>query len=192
MPARSTRPSRSPRRPGSGGDTRALLAAAALEEFRLHGFTGTDSNRIARRAGFAPQTFYRWFDDKTAVFVAAYQAWEQTEHHTLDALVNDGADAVTLVDAIVAHHRRFKIFRRSLRLLAVENEHVRTARAAARSRQIDAILRWRKQSAKHRHTVAMALLQLERLADAEADDELRDLDVPPQLARQTMAALLSG
>ncbi|TJY59031.1 TetR/AcrR family transcriptional regulator [Sinimarinibacterium sp. CAU 1509] len=192
MPARNTRPSRSPRQSKSGGDTRSLLAAAALEEFRLHGFSGTDSNRIARRAGFAPQTFYRWFNDKTAAFIAAYQTWEQAEQQMLDALVSDGADAAALVDAIIAHHRRFKIFRRSLRRLAVEDEQVRKTRAAARNRQIDAIMHWRKLSAEHRPAVAMALLQIERLADADADAELRDLDVPPQLAHQTMAALLTA
>ena len=49
------------------------LIAAAAAEFREAGFAGTDSNRIARRAGFAPQTFYRWFKDKTEIFIAVYR-----------------------------------------------------------------------------------------------------------------------
>jgi AcrR family transcriptional regulator len=39
------------------------LIAAAAAEFNEFGFSGTDTNRIARRAGYAPQTFYRWFKD---------------------------------------------------------------------------------------------------------------------------------
>ena len=47
---------------GSAGATRERLIRAALRAFGRGGFQGTDSNRIARAAGFAPQTFYRWFD----------------------------------------------------------------------------------------------------------------------------------
>ena len=41
-----------------------------MAEFIESGYAGTDTNRIARRAGFAPQTFYRWFADKTAILRA--------------------------------------------------------------------------------------------------------------------------
>jgi AcrR family transcriptional regulator len=54
--------------------TRERLVQAAAAEFREQGFAGTDTNRIARRAGFAPQTFYRWFTDKTEIFIAVYRA----------------------------------------------------------------------------------------------------------------------
>ncbi|MDD3765154.1 MAG: helix-turn-helix domain containing protein [Nevskiales bacterium] len=183
-------PARQPNAPHRTRDTRALLTRAALEEFRQHGFAGTDSNRIARRAGFAPQTFYRWFRDKTEIFVAAYEAWESAERRTLDTLVGTGADAAALADAILAHHRRFRVFRRSLRRLAVEDDQVRAARTAARERQIDAILRWRGLAPAHRAEIAVALLQIERLADADADGELRDLDVPRDAAHAAMVALL--
>ena len=49
----------------SGTGTKLIAAAAA--EFNDHGFSGTDSNKIARRAGFAPQTFYRWFKDNILI-----------------------------------------------------------------------------------------------------------------------------
>ena len=60
-------------------DTRTRLLNAATEEFNEKGFAGTDTNQIARQAGFAPQTFYRWFDDKTQIFIAAYRGWEDIE-----------------------------------------------------------------------------------------------------------------
>ena len=55
------------------------LIAAAAAEFDDHGFLGTDTNKIARRAGFAPQTFYRWHKDKTAIFLAVMAAREPEE-----------------------------------------------------------------------------------------------------------------
>src|SRR5215470_8598720 len=53
------------------------LVRAAAREFNEHGFLGTDTNRIARRAGFAPQTFYRWFGDKTEIFIKVYEQWQR-------------------------------------------------------------------------------------------------------------------
>src|SRR4051812_9867208 len=51
------------------GAGREALLEAARAEFDESGFEGTDTNRIARRAGYAPQTFYRHFTDKTAIFI---------------------------------------------------------------------------------------------------------------------------
>ena len=70
--------------------TRESLIGAAGAEFRERGFSGTDSNKIARRAGFAPQTFYRWFTDKTEIFLAVYRAWEEEEKTVVGALIKDG------------------------------------------------------------------------------------------------------
>src|SRR5262245_23314784 len=111
-------------------DTRTKLIEGALSEFNANGFEGTDTNRIARRAGFAPQTFYRWFKDKTEVFIAAYEFWENTERATMNALLAHKASTKQLVDAIVAHHQEFKIFRRALRKLSLDDSAIRAARAA--------------------------------------------------------------
>src|ERR1700679_2017991 len=54
---------------GGRGETSSRLVDAGAKEFAECGFQGTDTNKIARRAGFAPQTLYRWFDDKTAIFL---------------------------------------------------------------------------------------------------------------------------
>ena len=69
--------------------TQQLLQAAA-DEFNEQGFQGTDTNKIAQRAGFSPQTFYRHFPNKTAVFVAVYEAWESQERQGLEKLVRRG------------------------------------------------------------------------------------------------------
>src|SRR5262245_55875420 len=40
----------------SSDETKKKLVAAALKEFNQQGYFATDTNKIARRAGFAPQT----------------------------------------------------------------------------------------------------------------------------------------
>jgi AcrR family transcriptional regulator len=174
----------------STSDTKAKLIDAATREFKAHGYAGTDTNRIAARAGFAPQTFYRHFKDKLAIFLAVYRLWEDEEAKVVGALVEKRAGATALADAIVAHHRAYLLFRRSLRALSVETKAVREARAASRLRQM-------------RNTIALTgsgsiealapiLFQIERLADAIAEGEFDDLGISESGGRAALAKLLSG
>ena len=176
---------------GSGESTAALLLDAAMSEFNEHGFAGTDTNRIARRAGFAPQTFYRWYADKTAIFLAAYDAWQAEEAKTLGALIAQEASAETLADAVLAHHRRHLVFRRSLRRLSLEDPAVRRARAESRLRQIAQVRRAKTATAADAEALAVTLLQLERLADALAEDELTDMGLGAGAARTRLGQLIS-
>lgn len=173
-------------------DTRKALLQAAEREFAEHGFAGTDSNKIARAAGFAPQTFYRWFRDKTAIFIAVYRAWEEAERATLNALLEQGASTRRVADAIVTHHREHLLFRRSLRQLAVQDDAVRKARAESRLRQIEQIRAWSKARAPKEGEVAAVLLQIERLADAIAEGEFRDLELTDAAARTTLTRLIDS
>jgi AcrR family transcriptional regulator len=174
-------------------DTCEALLQAASDEFGEHGFSGTDTNKIARRAGFAPQTFYRWYRDKTAVFVAVYRRWEEDERKLLEELIQRGASARKLVDAIVEHHRGHRVFRRSLRLLSVQDEAVRGARAESRLRQIENIRRFRAGHGRPPFKpaeLAVLLLQVERLADAIAERELLDMGLDEAAARSRLVELV--
>ncbi|WP_372781160.1 TetR/AcrR family transcriptional regulator [Phenylobacterium sp.] len=173
------------------GSTAAKLCAAAMDEFNAHGFAGTDTNRIARRAGFAPQTFYRWYRDKTEIFVAAYRAWEDAEKDVLGSLLARDAPVEALVEAGIAHHRRYLMFRRSLRQLSLENPAVRRARAESRLRQIDQIHTWTGLAADT-GTVAVRLLQLERLSDAVAEGELADMGLSEDEARAALGRIVAS
>ena len=183
-----------PRRKTAEGEvatpTNGLLLAAAMAEFNDHGFDGTDSNRIARRAGFAPQTFYRWYKDKLAIFIAAYGAWTMEEGRQLQALIARDAPAVDLAEAGVAHHRSHLKFRRSLRRLSVEEPLMRAARADSRRRQVEQIRQWQGIAPQPVEAVAAALLQLERLTDALAEGEFADMGVGETAARETLAGLI--
>lgn len=178
------------RTPRAGSEeTRAKLIAAAAKEFNQHGYHGTDSNKIARRAGFAPQTFYRWFRDKTEIFLAVYRQWEEDEREMLAKLIAARASAGQLADAAVAHHRAYRNFRRSLRTLSYEEPEVRAARAQSRLRQIENIKSWNKSSRITTAEVATILLQLERLSDALAENEFQDLGVDEKSARAALVDL---
>jgi AcrR family transcriptional regulator len=179
--ARPTKPARS---------TADLLIDAAAREFRAHGYGGTDSNKIAARAGFAPQTFYRHFADKLAIFIAVYRRWEDEEAAMVASLVEKRAGAAALADAVVAHHRAWLLFRRSLRTLSVENETMRKARAESRLRQIRNAIALTGTGTLE--TLAPLLFQIERLTDAIAEGEFADLGVSESAAREALAKLLSA
>ena len=179
-----------PVRRAASAETRAKLIGAAAKEFNQHGYFATDSNKIARRAGFAPQTFYRWFRDKTEIFVAVYRLWEEQERDMLSKLIAARAPAGELVDAAVAHHRTHRVFRRSLRTLSYDEPEVREARAQSRLRQIENLKQWIKPVRRTTAELAAILLQMERLSDALAEDEFGDLGVDEKAAKTALADLL--
>jgi len=178
------------RRPRKG--TAEKLVRAAGSEFNEHGFAGTDTNRIARRAGFAPQTFYRWFRDKTDIFIKAYERWQHEEASMLQRLLAKDVSDARLVQAVVTHHRRFRIFRRSLRHLSIEDDVVRKARADSRVKQIEQIRKWNPEQPDSTANLAVTLFKMERLADALAEGEFDDMGVDRKAGEAELASLIHG
>lgn len=187
-PAPTTKPASGkappPRDPAA---TREALLLAARAEFDERGFEGTDTNRIARRAGFAPQTFYRHFADKTAVFIESYHRWLADEWKDLGKAHGKGADAAARI--LLEHHARHREFRRSLRRLTTSDPAVRAARAQSRRHQLGLLDdQDREKGSAPRGSARIALLLcIERIADAAADGELGDLG----LSGKEQAALLA-
>jgi AcrR family transcriptional regulator len=171
--------------------TAEKLVRSAASEFNQHGFLGTDTNRIARRAGFAPQTFYRWFGDKTEIFIRVYERWQHEEARMLQRLLAKDASDARLVQAVVTHHRRFRIFRRSLRQMSIEDEMVREARAESRLNQIEQIRKWNTAQSASTADLAVALFKIERLADALAEGEFDDMGIDDKAAETELALLLN-
>jgi AcrR family transcriptional regulator len=161
---------------GDPAETRTKLVAAAAREIERHGFHGTDTNRIARAAGYAPATFYKHFADKRAVLLAAHAAWVATEWDAIDAR----ATAAQIVDFVIAHHRRWRGLRASLRVLVQTDPVVRRFHRAERRRQLARM--------GDRPGAAILLLEVERVADAIADGELASLGVAPAAARRHLIA----
>lgn len=173
--ARTSGPAAPPSPPRERGAAREALLEAARAEFDEAGFEGTDTNRIARRAGYAPQTFYRHFADKTAIFVENYHRWLDDEWKDLEKAHGKGADEAARI--LLGHHARHREFRRSLRRLTSVDPVVRAARADSRKRQlelVDAQDSTRGRTRERAPRIAL-LLCIERIADAAADGELADL-----------------
>lgn len=177
----------------SGSDTRARLIEAAMSEFIEHGFAGTDTNRIARRAGFAPQTFYRWFDDKAAVFAEVLHVWEEAEFAMLAALVGEGEAGggvsplppLRLAEACVENMRPFLTFRQHLRSVTMQDAAVRQARARGRAGLLVRLSLLCPHLAPD--ALAHAVLQIESLSEMLARGDHTDLGAGDGAMLQALA-----
>lgn len=197
----ATEPSATARpRRGTPAATRARLIAAAAEVFNRDGYYGTDSNRLARAAGYAPATFYKHFPDKRALFLAVYEAWVTAEWAAVERVLRGdlpaAARAARIVTMVVALHRRWRGLRAGLRALVASDAEARAFYRAQRRRQLRFAARLRGTATRHRgagrrrevggaEDAAVLLFTLERVADAIADGELHDLHLAlaPTLAR---------
>jgi AcrR family transcriptional regulator len=181
---------RAQRRPrGDPSDTYARIVAAAAIEFEQHGFYATDTNRIARAAGYAPATFYKHFDNKLAVFLAVYDTWVEREWEQIDALAKRPGDSITrvrrIVDFLVDHHRRWRGFRAALRALTATETAARNHHAGIRRDQV-ARFRALLGGADEASDAVLLLLYLDRVCDAIALGELRLLGVAEASAKSAM------
>jgi AcrR family transcriptional regulator len=185
------------RRRGQPAETAARLVEAALVVFNRDGYFGTDSNALARAAGYSPATFYKHFVDKRALFIAVYERWVDDEWQAIAAIVAAGGTPASvarrLVAAVVAQHQRARGLRAALRVLIHSDATVRAAFLAQRRQQL-ARLKTLGGGRRSRAADALTMLTLERVADAVADGELRALGaaVAPTLAllaRQLAEAL---
>ena len=172
--------------------TRVRLIEAAMSEFIEHGFAGTDTNRIARRAGFAPQTFYRWFADKAAVFAEVLHVWEEAELAALVGLLGDagGLSPLQLAEASVENMRPFLTFRQHLRSATLQDAGLREARAAGRARLVDRL----SPLCPHlsREDLASTVLQIEAFSEMLARGDATDMGVAGDALMQALAERVHG
>jgi AcrR family transcriptional regulator len=162
----------------------------ARAEFLRYGFDGTDVNRIARRSGMAPTTFYRWFKDKTDVFVAVYRRWEAEEQQAMRRLLARNGATTALVEACIEHHRAHALFRRSLRRLGHEDAKVRQALAASRLERLQALKAWIGDPHPSDADLAVELLLFEGLATLLAEADLGEMGLDDKAARRQLGAIL--
>ncbi len=166
-----------------------MAAARQIEE---RGYHATDSNRIARAAGYAPGTFYKHFPDKRAIFLAAYEEWVAREWAQVGEIVARRAPraetAGAIADAVIAHHRAWPGFRASLKALVALDVEVRRTHRTWRRRQLALI---GKVGIRDGATRAIVLLIAERIADALSDGEAAALELPGKTARAYLTRLLA-
>lgn len=169
---------------GDANKTRERLVDAAAELFNAQGYWGTDSNRIARAAGYAPAMFYKHFRDKREVFLAAYSRWVATEWDAIRDATRSGRRATAarrIVQLVIDHHCRWAGFRRSLRALALTDDEVQRFRIAQCKAQLEIMagLADPKRSPSPSDMV-FTLLAFERICDSIADAEASALGATRQ------------
>jgi AcrR family transcriptional regulator len=181
-----------PRR-GSPAQTRERLVAAAASLFNRAGYHGTDSNRIARAAGYSTGVFYKHFKDKREIFLAAYETWVASEWKAVGAELSAGGnpDAIArrLVALSIRFHTRWRGLRASLLELVFTDAEVRRFYRAQRRRQLDTMAQLRIKIGarpRPREDDAVHLFTTERTCDAIAQGELRALGV----SRKAVIAVL--
>ena len=216
---RSSRAAR-PRR-GTPEKTRERLVAVAAEVFNRDGYFGTDSNALARAAGYAPATFYKHFPDKRAALLAAYERWVSTEWAHIAALLRPsgsrqaktravpvtraaarradteraGRLARKLAAWIVAHHRRWRRLRASVLALVGTDAAVRDFYVAQRRHQLAMLRGMRaRRPAKPgaREADALLLFTFERTCDAIAGGEATALGLQRRELQSLLVRALAG
>jgi AcrR family transcriptional regulator len=180
---RTVRSAASPRHRRPDETRRALIEAAA-RIFNSAGYHATDSNRIARAAGYAPGTFYVHFPDKLAIFLEVYEHWVAEEWLSIEVILKSGASARAirrrLSRAVLEHHRKWRTFRASLRALSATDDRVHAARVASRGRQLETmtrLLRARNRPVPSRAAMLAQLLIAEALCDAVADGDAKSFGI---------------
>ena len=198
--AKNALPLPRPRR-GAPHETRDRLIAAASHLFNRVGFYGTDSNRIARAAGYSTGVFYKHFKDKREIFLAAYEQWSLAEWQQVTTILSSGSSdremARQLVDLFIEFHSRWRGLLASLRQLVFTDALVRKFHRRQRKRQLEwlAQLRARRTaSPRRREQDIIYLYTTERTFDAIAQGELRALGlnrdrVIEAMVESTMAVL---
>ncbi len=181
-----------PRR-GSPAETRERLVAAAARLFNRAGYHGTDSNRIAKEAGYATGTFYKHFKNKREAFLAAYEVWVASEWKAVESEISAGGDtgaiAQRLVDLSIEFHVMWRGLRASLLELVFSDEAVRRFYRAQRRKQLDIMagLRARIGSRpRRREDDAIHLYTTERTFDAIAQGEVQALGLDNELVIEAM------
>jgi AcrR family transcriptional regulator len=190
-----------PRR-GTPEQTRARLVATAGEIFNRVGYHGTDSNQIAKEAGYATGTFYKHFKDKRDAFLAVYEAWVTSEWSAVDTELSSGRNpeetARRLVKLSIDFHTRWRGLRASLIELVFTDEEVRRFYRSQRRRQLDVIAQLRHRLGippGRREDDAILLFTTERTYDAIGQGELQalglDRDIVVEVMVEKVLALLS-
>jgi AcrR family transcriptional regulator len=196
----SARAPRGPRpRRGDPQQTRRRLLAAGAQAFRESGYAGTDSNKIARAAGYAPGTFYKHFESKKAIFLAVYEEWVSQEWRAVGAALSEPGTALQraqrIASLVLAHHRQWHGFRASLRALVAVDDEVKRFYRAQRKRQLTMLKdllppNSARPSAREEH--ALLLFTLERAADALADGEAAALGLRPTNLQALLVQLIAA
>ncbi|MGH9821847.1 MAG: TetR/AcrR family transcriptional regulator [Blastocatellia bacterium] len=176
---------------------REALILSAESIFNGEGYFATNSNVIAKKAGYAASSFYTHFHDKLELFLTVYDRWVEGEWSAIrvaaESALRSGDFLHEAIARLTAHHRKWRNFRTNLRALAALEPSVRLAQNDQRRRQIG----WLKELAAKQGwpvpsttTGAFVLLTVERVLDAIAEDDADGLGADSEDLKRTLTEIL--
>src|SRR5262245_37824296 len=165
--------------------TRAKLLAAAAAAFNTDGYFGTDTNKIARAAGFAPATFYQHFANKKEIFVEAYRHWVDADWQVIEKAIGSEKAPRKIARAIVrahsAHHGKWVELRLSMHGLVATDKDCRKSYLQARADQLTRmrrLLNGLKAPRLSQGDLLYSFLCIERASNAVTDGDIEALRIP--------------
>ena len=112
-------------------EKKQLLLDTARELFGTHGYHGTNAKAIAAQAGVATGSFYRYFRDKKAIFMAVCQRTEEEVGGRIfdygRKMRKEGSPEREILDsligfAITAHHQNKGFHREVLAMQIMDSD----------------------------------------------------------------------
>lgn len=178
--------------------TRRQLKIAARREFNLAGFFLTDTNKIAKLAGYAPGTFYRHFKDKLEIFIEVYRDWHWELISEIERAFNSAANPNDiprqLCSSLLKLYSEGRLFRASLWTLSFFEPRITGYKLDRRRELVTTLNRLRQQlnndiSLPLKEALTFALI-LERLIESIIENEYESLDIAPEEAKQELLKLI--
>lgn len=165
--------------------THANLLKAAKTEFKENGYEKTDTNKIASRAGYSPQTFYRHFSSKEKIFQEVYRQW--VENCILP--LKEANTVEEFAARFLAENATMKLFRRSLRYLTYTSKDICKIRAEERYVILSTFVT--NEQNKHHDILKIEwLMTLDRWLDALIEGELAVLGISDEKAFEQLVEIL--
>jgi AcrR family transcriptional regulator len=187
-----------PRR-GSPELTRERIVDGAASLFNQFGYNGTDSNSIAKEAGYATGTFYKHFLDKREVFLAVYDRWLTAEWQAIDEELSKAHSsdetARRIVDISIKFHTDWRGLRASLMELIFSDEEARKYFRKQRRRQLKVMSTIRQRLGlppRTREQDALHLFLTERVFDALGQGEIQALRLDRKVVVEFMVQKVLG
>jgi len=179
--------------------TRKQLIIAARREFNTVGYFATDTNKIARIAGYAPGSFYRHFKDKIDIFLEVYREWHLEQMHEIErALFSSGGSIETMSESlasiVVTFYGNWQPLRASARVLVISEERVaefKTGRRTLLVQNIAALRSHLKLVPLPESEIILFLIMVERLGDAVSEGEFDLPSLPEGSGRKALVDLIA-
>lgn len=173
------------------------LVQSAIKLFNEKTYFSTDTNEIAKMAGYTPGTFYRYFKDKLEIFKEVYRVWHERQRIAVMALLEktevDQEFCKQLAQVIILYHIEWKGFRSSVKALAAIDQEMLKFRLERREGLIsltNLVCRSFGKPIKPVIETLFMLLTMERISDAVAEGDFQYLKISTQEATDRLEKVI--